>query len=210
MCSSYYLKSEKVDPATGREPPATPPHRSSLPLARYPEEDWTHLPRASYPEEDWTSLPHAGDPGGEPPDLPPNPAPEEPMLLDWSKPSVTNECIPPSLTSTIMSRESHTGNALKDGRGDRGNGFGLMQVDKRSHNPVGTWDSKKQIADNAIKKKFPQCPPEQQLKGSISAYNAGPKSVQSNDRMDIGITNNDYGNDVIARAQFLERKGFGN
>ncbi|TFK05477.1 Lysozyme g [Platysternon megacephalum] len=68
------------------------------------------------------------------------------------------------------------------------------------------------VCDNvkAIKKNFPQWTPEQQLKGAISAYNARPKNVRSNDKMDIGTTKNDYSNDVIARAQCLERKGFGN
>jgi len=34
----------------------------------------------------------------------------------------------PAVIAGIISRESRAGAALKDGWGDRGNGFGLMQV----------------------------------------------------------------------------------
>lgn len=36
--------------------------------------------------------------------------------------------IEPAVIAAIISRESRAGAALKDGWGDRGNGFGLMQV----------------------------------------------------------------------------------
>ncbi|XP_070799368.1 lysozyme g-like protein 2 [Pituophis catenifer annectens] len=117
----------------------------------------------------------------------------------------------------IISRESHAGTILEDGWGDHGNGFGLMQVNKRYHNIVGTWDSEEHITQGAlilcnmikeIKKKFPSWTNEQQLKGGISAYNAGPKNVQSYERMDIGTTKNDYANDVVARAKFYKTNGY--
>jgi len=37
-------------------------------------------------------------------------------------------CIEPAVIAGIISRESHAGKILKNGWGDRGNGFGLMQV----------------------------------------------------------------------------------
>lgn len=37
-------------------------------------------------------------------------------------------CIEPAVIAGIISRESHAGKVLKDGWGDNGNGFGLMQV----------------------------------------------------------------------------------
>lgn len=37
-------------------------------------------------------------------------------------------CIEPAVIAGIISRESHAGTILKNGWGDNGNGFGLMQV----------------------------------------------------------------------------------
>lgn len=37
-------------------------------------------------------------------------------------------CVEPALIAGIISRESHAGTILKNGWGDNGNGFGLMQV----------------------------------------------------------------------------------
>lgn len=39
-----------------------------------------------------------------------------------------SKCISPSVVAAVISRESHAGTALKDGWGDHGNAFGLMQV----------------------------------------------------------------------------------
>nr|XP_060625762.1 lysozyme g-like [Anolis sagrei ordinatus] len=122
-----------------------------------------------------------------------------------------------AIIAAIISRESHAGTLLKNGWGDHGNGFGLMQVDKQFHKPTGTWDSEEHMIQatsilrsliKEIEKKFPQWTKEQQLKGGISAYNAGVKNVRSYDRMDIGTTKNDYANDVVARAKFYKRNGY--
>ncbi|XP_010280989.1 PREDICTED: lysozyme g-like [Phaethon lepturus] len=126
-------------------------------------------------------------------------------------------CIEPALIAGIISRESHAGKILKNGWGDNGNGFGLMQVDKKSHTPIGKWNSETHLTQgtnilitmiNRIKKRFPHWTRDQQLKGGVSAYNVGDRNVQSYDRMDIGTTHNDYSHDVVARAQYYKKHGY--
>ncbi|XP_052005894.1 lysozyme g-like isoform X2 [Xyrauchen texanus] len=123
----------------------------------------------------------------------------------------------PAVIAAIISRESRAGSILKNGWGDHGNGFGLMQVDKRFHALVGAWDSEKHVEQGTdilidfikrIQAKFPQWSEEQCFKGGISAYNAGVGNVQSYERMDVGTTGDDYANDVVARAQWFKSKGY--
>ncbi|XP_069732450.1 lysozyme g-like [Phaenicophaeus curvirostris] len=125
--------------------------------------------------------------------------------------------IDPAVIAGIISRESHAGTVLDNGWGDYGNAYGLMQVDKRYHKIVGSWDSEEHLAQGTqilcemieeIRKKFPRWTKEQQLKGGISAYNAGPNSIQSYDEMDVGTTHKDYANDVVARAKFFKKNGY--
>ncbi|MFL5344075.1 MAG: peptidoglycan-binding protein [Hyalangium sp.] len=121
--------------------------------------------------------------------------------------------LPPALLAAIASRESRGGAALDSrGFGDHGNGYGLMQVDKRYHKLEGGPHSTAHIeqaagilkADlNAVKKAHPSWPPEQQLRGAVAAYNSGAGNVQTIKNMDVGTTGNDYSNDVWARAQDL-------
>ncbi|XP_048817868.1 lysozyme g isoform X2 [Lagopus muta] len=126
-------------------------------------------------------------------------------------------CIEPAVIAGIISRESHAGTILKNGWGDNGNGFGLMQVDKRHHNIEGTWNGETHISQGTrilidmikkIQRKFPRWTRDQQLKGGISAYNVGPGNVRSYERMDIGTLHDDYGNDVVARAQYFKQHGY--
>ncbi|KAK2838996.1 hypothetical protein Q7C36_013810 [Tachysurus vachellii] len=123
----------------------------------------------------------------------------------------------PAVIAAIISRESRAGAALVNGWGDHGNGFGLMQVDKRYHKLRGAWNSEEHIRQGTeilidsirqIQKKFPNWPKEHQFKGGISAYNAGVKNVRTYEAMDIGTTGNDYSNDVVARAQWFKRNGY--
>jgi len=121
--------------------------------------------------------------------------------------------LPPALLAAIASRESRGGSALDSrGFGDHGNGFGLMQVDKRFHALKGGPYSAAHIDQaagilksyqNQIKAKHPDWPPEQQLRGAVAAYNSGVGNVQTLKGMDVGTTGNDYSNDVWARAQEL-------
>ncbi|KFV62659.1 Lysozyme g, partial [Dryobates pubescens] len=126
-------------------------------------------------------------------------------------------CVEPALIAGIISRESHAGKVLQNGWGDNGNGFGLMQVDKRFHKPEGSWNSETHITQGTnilitmiktIQGKFPRWTKDQQLKGGVSAYNAGAGNVQSYDKMDVGTTHNDYSNDVVARAQYYKKHGY--
>uniref|UniRef100_A0A6Q2ZK70 Lysozyme g n=1 Tax=Esox lucius TaxID=8010 RepID=A0A6Q2ZK70_ESOLU len=112
---------------------------------------------------------------------------------------------------------SRAGAALDRGWGDKGNGFGLMQVDKRFHKIVGAWDSEEHVSQGTgiliefihrIQAKFPSWPKEHQLKGGISAYNAGDKNVRTYEHMDVGTTGDDYSNDVVARAQWFKSQGY--
>ncbi|HEX8702724.1 MAG TPA: peptidoglycan-binding protein [Myxococcaceae bacterium] len=121
--------------------------------------------------------------------------------------------LPPALLAAIASRESRAGAALdSNGRGDGGNGFGLMQVDFRYHSPRGGPYSAQHIDQaagilkgmlNEVKAKHPSWSPEQQLRGAVAAYNSGVSNVQTIAGMDRGTTGNDYSNDVWARAQAL-------
>nr|XP_006113601.1 lysozyme g-like [Pelodiscus sinensis] len=126
-------------------------------------------------------------------------------------------CMDPAVITGIISRESNAGTLLKDGWDELGNKFGLMQIDKHKHQLFGPWNSKVHLiqgtgilADNIklIQKKFPRWTKEQQLKGGISVYNAGLENVQSYDKTDIGTTNNDYANDIVARAKYFKRNGY--
>jgi peptidoglycan hydrolase-like protein with peptidoglycan-binding domain len=126
--------------------------------------------------------------------------------------------VPPAVLAAIASRESRGGAALdSNGLGDNGNGFGLMQVDKRYHTPAGGPYSQAHINQAAsilrdyldqVRAKHPSWPPEQQLRGAITAYNSGVSNVQTIEGMDRGTTGNDYSNDVWARAMRL-RNDFG-
>ncbi|CAK8698365.1 unnamed protein product [Clavelina lepadiformis] len=124
----------------------------------------------------------------------------------------------PAVVAGVISRESRGGSALSStGTGDHGNGFGLMQVDKRHHSTKGGAYSvehlnqgTKILADNlkAVKAKHPNWSPDQQLQGAIAAYNFGVDDVRSLKGLDRGSTNDDYSNDVVARAKFYRENGF--
>ena len=121
--------------------------------------------------------------------------------------------LPPALLAAIASRESRAGAALdSNGRGDGGNGFGLMQIDFRYHSPSGGPYSAQHVDQaagilkgmrNKVEANHPSWPFEQQLRSAVAAYNSGVSNVQSLAGMDRGTTGNDYSNDVWARAQEL-------
>jgi SH3-like domain-containing protein len=122
--------------------------------------------------------------------------------------------VPAAVLAAIASRESRCGAVLdSQGLGDNGNGFGIMQVDKRFHDLKGTSNPASLghleqatgiFAQNLedVQKNHPDWEDPYILKGAAVAYNAGVKTVQTKDGMDIGTTGNDYGSDVMARAQY--------
>jgi len=121
--------------------------------------------------------------------------------------------LPPALLAGIISRESRAGAALDSrGYGDRGRGYGLMQVDKGTAAGRGGPTSRENIEQgagilkgklNEVKAAHPNWTPDQQLRGAVAAYNMGAKNVQTVKGMDAGTTGDDYSNDVWARAQAL-------
>jgi len=120
--------------------------------------------------------------------------------------------LPPALLAAIASRESRAGSGLSNGYGDNGNGYGLMQVDKRYHKLSGGPFSREHIDQAAgilkasflaVQEKHPDWPHEQQLRGGVTAYNSGVRNVQTIKGMDEGTTGDDYSNDTWARAQYL-------
>ncbi|CAN9510549.1 unnamed protein product [Ophioblennius macclurei] len=124
--------------------------------------------------------------------------------------------IDPALIAGIISRESRAGNVLKDGWGDGGNAWGLMQVDINpnggGHTAEGAWDSEEHLSQatgilvrfiGRIAAKFPNWNDEMKLKGGIAAYNCGDGRVRS-ENVDEHTTGDDYSNDVVARAQWYK------
>jgi hypothetical protein len=126
--------------------------------------------------------------------------------------------VPAALLAAITSRESRGGNILNaqgwgDCHGGQCYGFGIMQVDKRSHSIEGLPDPKSLehieqatgIFANClqqVQQKHPNWEDRYVIKGAAVAYNSGLRNVQTKEGMDIGTTGNDYGSDVLARAQY--------
>lgn len=127
--------------------------------------------------------------------------------------------VPAAVLAAIASRESRCGNVLDvQGWGDGGNAFGVMQVDKNYHRVQGMPDPKSLehieqatgiFADclEQVEHKHPDWEDSYILKGAAVAYNAGIGTVQTKAGMDIGTTGNDYGSDVMARAQYYANHG---
>lgn len=127
--------------------------------------------------------------------------------------------LPPELLAAIASRESRGGNPhlLDNGWGDHGNAFGLMQVDKNYHtiqgagSDVGSQEHINQgtaiLKDylNQVKAKCPSWNHSQLLEGAAVAYNSGVDNVRTLSGMNDGTTGDDYGADVIARAQYYAK-----
>ncbi|KAM6177659.1 lysozyme g-like protein 2 [Rhynchocyon petersi] len=121
-------------------------------------------------------------------------------------------CVDPALIAAIISRESHGGAVLQNGWDHTGLKFGLMQLDKKIHHPVGAWDSKEHLLQavgilsdkiKAIQKKFPTWSVAQHLKGGLSAFKSGIEAIAN--PVDIET---DFVNDLLARANFYKRHGF--
>lgn len=123
--------------------------------------------------------------------------------------------LPPALLAAIASRESRGGAVLdSNGEGDGGHGFGIMQVDDRSHSiarddgPAGQSHINQatgilQSTLKTVTQKFPGLSEVEQLEMAVSRYNGGKGLKPPNS--DTGTTGGDYMNDVWARARFYAR-----
>jgi len=126
--------------------------------------------------------------------------------------------MPRALLAAIASRESHCGAILDpNGEGDGGEAFGIMQVDKRSHQQEGRPDPRSQAhIDQAssifgdyfgqMQQKFTSASEAEQLKAAVAAYNCGPGGVRSIASPDDRTTHQDYANDTCVRAQFFAER----
>jgi hypothetical protein len=130
--------------------------------------------------------------------------------------------VPVEIILGLASRESHLGALLglfgnKPGWGDRNQAWGILQVDKRFHTIRGLDDpfSEAHVEQaigifasyrDQVQRNHPDWADEFVLKGACVAYNSGVSNVQTINGMNSGTTHNDYGDDVIARAQFARDK----
>jgi soluble lytic murein transglycosylase-like protein len=122
--------------------------------------------------------------------------------------------LPPELLAAIAWRESCFGKNLDaDGFGDNGNGYGIMQVDRRSHQLVGGPASIEHVTQaatilrdmlNIVSRDHADWTHAEQLRGAVAAYNSGPGNVRTIAGMDIGTTGNNYSADVITKSQIVK------
>ncbi|XP_037663263.1 lysozyme g-like protein 2 [Choloepus didactylus] len=121
-------------------------------------------------------------------------------------------CVDPALIAAVISRESHGGAILRDGWDHTGLKFGLMQLDKKTYHPVGSWDSKEHLMQavgilvdriQAIQRKFPTWSAAQHLKGGLSAFKSGIETIVTPSDVETDLVN-----DLLARAKFYKRHGF--
>ena len=124
--------------------------------------------------------------------------------------------LPPAVLAAIASRETRGGNVLgADGFSSAdGQGFGLMQVDKRFHDIEGGPRSGEHVEQAAsilrsmldsVVASHPDWSASEQLRGALAAYNSGAGSVRSVSGMDRGTTGGDYSGDTWIRAQYYAR-----
>lgn len=130
--------------------------------------------------------------------------------------------VPVEIIVALASRETHMGALLgkfgsDPGWGDGNQAWGILQVDRRFHAIRGLDDpfSEAHIEQaigifasyrDQVKSNHPDWADEFVLKGACVAYNSGVSNVQTIDGMNSGTAHNDYGDDVIARAQFCRGK----
>jgi soluble lytic murein transglycosylase-like protein len=132
--------------------------------------------------------------------------------------------LPPALLAGISSRESGVGSQLGSndnapGWGDHNNGYGIMQIDKRSDTPdtstgpdgIANIEQGAQVLSekvDAVQKAHPDWTRAQVLRGATAAYNEGAGNVQTLSGMDRGTTYWNYSSDVWTRAQYFDQTVF--
>lgn len=129
----------------------------------------------------------------------------------------SQECgVPVPILLGIASRESRMGQALSpSGKGDGGQAWGLMQIDRNAH---PSFTDRHAPTDHAAIITFGACflrslrESLPKWKAAIAAYNAGPRNVQRALERDMDVdlvtTDRDYASDVLDRARiFADRLG---
>lgn len=125
--------------------------------------------------------------------------------------------VPAAILAAIASRESNVGQALaRDGTGDFGNGFGIMQVDRRHHTILGGHDPQsiehieqaatiyaENVENMLSMSRYTSWEDRYLLQGATAAYNFGIGHVKTKSAIDEGTSGNDYGGDTLARAKFF-------
>lgn len=145
-------------------------------------------------------------------------------IKEYFQNAATQTGLPSAVLAAIASRETHAGSLLdSEGWGDHGNGYGMMQIDKRynAKSLVGGPYSEEHVhAASKILKRYlgetkklhPNWSEADQLRGAVSAYNRGTgrgfSKARSPDELDRRTTKHDYSADVWARAQYLAENGF--
>ncbi|GFR84873.1 goose-type lysozyme 2 [Elysia marginata] len=128
-----------------------------------------------------------------------------------------------SVLAALASRLSRGGSVLRatNGYGDKGRAYGILQCSLTTSGlpcEVCPWNSCCHIHMmvhelfmpyiKMVKNKHRSWTQEMVLQGAVAAYNFGVKNVQTWSRLDVGSWNNDFSNDVIARAQYLHTLGW--
>uniref|UniRef100_A0A8C0G1D7 Lysozyme g n=1 Tax=Chelonoidis abingdonii TaxID=106734 RepID=A0A8C0G1D7_CHEAB len=128
-----------------------------------------------------------------------------------------NLCIDPALIAAIISVESRVGATLVDGWNRQRTQYGLMQVHAHYNSIPGAWDSEDHITQGAtilvsgikaLQTKYPTWSSQQYLRGGICAYHDKVRNIRVYDGMDNCNLSNDYVNNVIIRAKYLQNNGF--
>ncbi|NXI72110.1 LYG protein, partial [Anseranas semipalmata] len=121
-----------------------------------------------------------------------------------------NLCLDPALIAAIISQESRVGLLLDNGWDQGRQRFGLMQIDRRYHQPYGMWDSEEHINQgstmlvvgiNEVRARHPTWTWDQQLRGGICTYHSRIGNLQVYDE-DPCNGDDYYVNNVIRRAQY--------
>ncbi|NXH30942.1 LYG protein, partial [Myiagra hebetior] len=108
-----------------------------------------------------------------------------------------NLCLDPALIGAIMSQESRVGLLLDNGWDQGRQKYGLMQISRQQLQPFAVWDSEEHINQcsnilvlsiNEVRARHPTWTWDRQLRGGISACNAGITTVQTYDKKDIDKT----------------------
>jgi hypothetical protein len=126
--------------------------------------------------------------------------------------------LPPALILALMNRETRFGTLLVDGWGDHHHGYGILQVDNRSHTPVGGPFSLEHMNQamgifvsglHQVQAAHPGWTSDQQLAGAVAAYNSGAGNVGTQPtnpstwaQMDKGTYQDNYSRDVWTQAQW--------